>query len=92
MPSAIVIALEHPGVLLGVEDVTIIVDGVARERMQFNDVISVEVDPGIRMVAVMLHGVVDRVSNILRLNVPQDGYVRLTGKYNRWTGAIQLKL
>lgn len=91
MPSAITVSLEHPGVLLGVTQIDVEIDGEVRASMQFGETLGIETPAGSHLVSVVLRAVINRRSKAVHVVVPERGHVVVNGTYSRWWGNIKLK-
>lgn len=77
--------------LVGVKPTGVLVDGQEVAQVNFGQSVACDLSPGVRHVALLLHGVINRQSNTVALNVGEGEPVALIGKYNRFWGSFSLK-
>jgi len=92
MSSNIDFSLADIRMLAGVEGIDVLIDGQKRATLQFGDTATFEVEAGERTLQTVLHGMLNRRSNVLTLFVEEGGHVAAIGRYSRLWGNIKLKM
>ena len=90
MTSRIEIKIEDQRLVLGVQDVEVLIDGKSAGSMQLGDAGAFETPSGTRRVQLVLHALIDRQSPELAVDLGEGETARLQGRYSRVTGDISL--
>ena len=71
--------------------IEILVDGTAVGEVEFGETTTVDVSPGRHTIALLLHGLVDRISQSESLSCAAGETVAVTAKYSRLWGTMKLQ-
>jgi len=91
MTAVINVTLDDPGLLKGLKDIDIVLDGNVVRTTDFGRVESIPCDPGEHRVQVVLRALATRKSKEVMLTLVDDAVAELTVSYSKLWGSISLK-